>query len=123
MEWAGTCTGYIDGGDLQQLIKKQSERESVSFPESEVWKAAIHILEGLNLLHGKGVLHRDLKTANIFIANGLYKIGDMNVSKVQDEQDLAYTQTGTPYYASPEIWRDEPYGFKADIWSYGCLLY
>jgi len=36
---------------------------------------------------------------------------------------LVYTQTGTPYYASPEVWRDEPYGAKSDIWSLGCILY
>lgn len=36
---------------------------------------------------------------------------------------MAYTQTGTPYYASPEIWRDEPYDAKSDIWSFGCIIY
>jgi NIMA (never in mitosis gene a)-related kinase len=36
---------------------------------------------------------------------------------------MAFTQTGTPYYASPEIWRDEPYSSKADMWSFGCLVY
>jgi NIMA (never in mitosis gene a)-related kinase len=36
---------------------------------------------------------------------------------------LAYTQTGTPYYASPEVWRDEPYDSKSDIWSFGCIIY
>ena len=36
---------------------------------------------------------------------------------------LSYTQTGTPYYASPEVWRDEPYDAKSDIWSLGCVLY
>ena len=45
--------------------------------------AGAAILSGLQLLHVKGILHRDLKTANIFITEGIYKIGDMNVSKVQ----------------------------------------
>lgn len=51
------------------------------------------------------------------------KIGDMNVSKLADKYGLNYTQTGTPYYASPEVWRDEPYSFKSDIWSLGCVIY
>ena len=51
------------------------------------------------------------------------KLGDMNVSKQADKNGLNHTQTGTPYYASPEVWRDEPYGYKADIWSVGCVIY
>ena len=50
------------------------------------------------------------------------KLGDLNVSKVA-KKGLGYTQTGTPYYASPEVWRDQPYDAKSDIWSLGCVLY
>lgn len=46
----------------------------------------------------------------------------MNVSKVA-KKGLLYTQTGTPYYASPEVWKDQPYDHKSDIWSLGCVLY
>lgn len=46
------------------------------------------------------IIHRDLKSANIFINDGVYKLGDLNVSKLM-KKNLAYTQTGTPYYASP----------------------
>jgi NIMA (never in mitosis gene a)-related kinase len=46
----------------------------------------------------------------------------MNVSKVA-KKGLLYTQTGTPYYASPEVWRDQPYDHKSDIWSLGCVIY
>ena len=79
--------------------------------------------KGLKSLHDKKILHRDLKCANVFItADGTYKLGDLNVSKVL-KKDLACTQTGTPYYASPEVWKDKPYGVKSDIWSLGCVLY
>jgi NIMA (never in mitosis gene a)-related kinase len=54
--------------------------------------------------------------------DGSAKLGDMNVSKVA-KKGLLYTQTGTPYYASPEVWRDQPYDSKSDIWSLGCVLY
>jgi NIMA (never in mitosis gene a)-related kinase 1/4/5 len=69
------------------------------------------------------IMHRDLKSANVFLnKDGTGKLGDLNVSKVA-EKGLSYTQTGTPYYASPEVWRDEPYDVKSDIWSLGCVLY
>jgi len=63
-----------------------------------------------------------LKSANVFLSQGNYKLGDMNVSKVA-RRGFVYTQTGTPYYASPEVWRDEPYDAKSDIWSLGCVAY
>lgn len=77
-------------------------------------------------MHKINVMHRDIKSANIFLQGEegcVAKLGDMNVSKVTNGLGLNYTQTGTPYYASPEVWKDEPYGVKSDIWSLGCVLY
>lgn len=54
--------------------------------------------------------------------DGRVKLGDLNVSKIA-KVGLVYTQTGTPYYASPEVWKDKPYDKKSDIWSLGCVLY
>jgi NIMA (never in mitosis gene a)-related kinase len=50
---------------------------------------------GLKSLHDRSILHRDLKCANVFNADGNYKLGDLNVSKVA-KRGLVYTQTGTP---------------------------
>lgn len=75
-------------------------------------------------MHDLNIMHRDLKSANVFLCQDFTaKLGDMNVSKVANKKGLNYTQTGTPYYASPEVWRDEPYDVKSDIWSLGCVLY
>ena len=52
------------------------------------------------MLHKNKIIHRDIKSANIFFVNGIAKLGDMNVSKVL-ENDMCSTQTGTPYYTSP----------------------
>jgi len=80
-------------------------------------------VRGLKCLHEILIFHRDLKSANVFLnKDGSAKLGDMNVSKVA-KKGLLYTQTGTPYYASPEVWRDQPYDHKSDIWSLGCVLY
>jgi NIMA (never in mitosis gene a)-related kinase len=111
-----------DGGDLLSKITKNKVNREY-FPESEIWNAMIQITFGLQYLHEARILHRDLKGANIFITKeGIYKLGDLNVSKV-NKKGLAYTQTGTPYYASPEIWQDKPYDWSSDIWSLGCVLY
>ena len=75
-------------------------------------------------MHDLNIMHRDLKSANVFLYKDFTaKLGDMNVSKVANKRGLNYTQTGTPYYASPEVWRDEPYDIKSDIWSLGCVVY
>lgn len=81
-----------------------------------------HVLSGLTMLHDRNIIHRDLKGANIFLSQGVYKIADLNVSKLM-KKSLAYTQTGTPFYASPEVWQDKPYELKSDIWSLGCIVY
>ena len=83
------------------------------------------MLAGLESLHSLQVMHRDIKCANILIgAGGSLKLADFNVSKVvKQKEGMLHTQTGTPYYASPEVWKDRPYDFKSDIWSLGCVLY
>ena len=113
---------FADDGDISKKIK-YNLKNGLLFKENIIWNYLIQILEGLNYLHEKKIIHRDLKSANIFITkNGIIKIGDLNVSKI-NKLGMAYTQTGTPYYASPEIWIDKPYDYKCDIWSLGCILY
>ena len=91
---------YASGGDLLKLINSHMKKR-FRIKEAEIWKMAYDIAKGLKSLHDKKILHRDLKSANIFIgSDGKYKLGDLNVSKVL-KQELARTQTGTPYYASP----------------------
>ena len=114
---------YADDGDLQTKINKM-KKERLRFEENMIWSYSIQMIEGLKALHDKKIMHRDLKSANIFLVKdkNQCKIGDMNVSKVIKEKELL-TQTGTPYYASPEVWRDEPYSYKSDLWSIGCVIY
>jgi serine/threonine protein kinase len=80
---------------------------------------------GLHHMHENRVLHRDLKTQNIFmLGNGRLVLGDLGISKVlEGTMDLAQTCIGTPYYMSPEIFKNKPYNYKSDIWSLGCCLY
>lgn len=82
-------------------LVNQNLKAKTRIKEQDIWKALYDIVRGLKSLHDKKILHRDLKAANIFVTGeGTYKLGDLNVSKVL-KKGLAYTQTGTPYYASP----------------------
>lgn len=113
---------YANGGDLYNKIIDYKKKGS-TMPEHEVWKIFIQIVKGLKALHDLKIVHRDIKCANIFLTkDNIVKLGDLNVSKVA-KRGLLQTQTGTPYYASPEVWKDKPYDSKSDIWSIGCVLY
>ena len=113
---------YADEGDLFQKITL-CKKLHTNFEENDAWKIFIQITKGLHDLHQYNILHRDLKSANVFLFHdGTAKLGDLNVSKIA-ARGLGCTQTGTPYYASPEVWKDNPYNLKSDIWSLGCLCY
>jgi NIMA (never in mitosis gene a)-related kinase len=118
----GIVMEYADKGDLFQTISERKKTKDY-FTEQEIWKAFIQLLKGLKALHDFKILHRDIKSANVFLFDGgICKLGDLNVSKVA-RKGLSYTQTGTPYYASPEVWEEKPYDSKSDIWSLGCVIY
>ena len=111
-----------DDGDIETKID-DNKRNKLCFQENTIWNILIQILQGLKFLHDNKIIHRDLKSANIFLMkNGIVKIGDLNVSKLA-KIGKANTNTGTPYYSSPEIWIDQPYNYKTDIWSVGCIIY
>lgn len=84
---------------MKKISEHQKKKKIIE--EAEIWKAMVQITKGIKSLHDINVLHRDLKSANIFITDeGTYKLGDLNISKVL-KTGLARTQTGTPYYCSP----------------------
>ena len=113
---------YAEEGDLEQKIKYNLKKR-LNLDESTIWGWIIQLLKGIKYLHDNKIMHRDLKSANIFLMkNGLLKLGDLNVSKIA-KYGMARTQTGTPYYCSPEIWEEKPYDYKSDIWSLGCIIY
>jgi len=115
-------TEFADDGDLEKKINDHIKKKT-QFSETQIFSIFIQILNGLKALHDQKIMHRDIKAANMLLfKDGFVKIGDMNVSKVI-KNGLMNTQTGTPYYASPEVWNNKSYDCKSDIWSLGCLLY
>ena len=80
---------------------------------------------GLEHIHSKKVLHRDLKTSNILLTKeNTVKIGDFGISKPLDyTEQLADTPLGTPFYLSPEVVLGQKYDYKSDMWMLGCILF
>ncbi len=111
-------------GDLSEIIQKRAA-EKKPFSEDEIMFWFVQIVLGLFHVHSKNILHRDLKSQNIFVAEGnILKLGDFGISRVlNSETEHARTVIGTPYYLSPEICDDKPYNRKSDVWALGCILY
>uniref|UniRef100_A0A2K6ULR6 non-specific serine/threonine protein kinase n=1 Tax=Saimiri boliviensis boliviensis TaxID=39432 RepID=A0A2K6ULR6_SAIBB len=76
-------------------------------------------------LHEKHILHRDLKTQNVFLTRtNIIKVGDLGIARVLENHcDMASTLIGTPYYMSPELFSNKPYNYKSDVWALGCCVY
>lgn len=116
---------YADGGDLHQYISHRRTVEKAFIDEVQIRNWFVQIALALNYLHKEMILHRDLKTHNIFVtSNKILKLGDFGISrKLSHENEFATTGIGTPQYLSPEMCQSQPYNYKSDIWSLGCVLY
>ncbi|XP_023395813.1 serine/threonine-protein kinase Nek11 isoform X4 [Loxodonta africana] len=109
-------TEYCEGRDLDCKIQEYKEAGK-TFPENQIIEWFIQLLLGVDYMHERRILHRDLKSKNIFLKNNLLKIGDFGVSRLlMGPCDLATTLTGTPHYMSPEALKHQGYDTKSDIW-------
>ena len=116
---------YCEGGDLGTYISNyQKMNSNTSLNEDFIWKVFIQICFGLYDIHKQNILHRDLKSLNIFLTKEFQvKIGDLGVARVLQNTQYASTFIGTPLYLSPEICEEKPYNEKSDVWALGCILY
>ena len=115
---------YADGGSLAQKIQDYLVKGK-QFAVEDILRYAAQITLGIMAMHSKNILHRDIKTQNIFIANNdILKIGDFGISKqVETITPLAMTACGTPYFMPPEVCQGKPYDSKADVWAIGVIIY
>jgi serine/threonine protein kinase len=113
-------------GDLTKMITSFI-RDKKLIPEKWIWILFSQICSGLEHMHLKRIMHRDVKPANVFVSSkGIVKLGDLGLSRFfGSETTSTDTIVGTPYYMSPERIREQAhrYDFQSDIWSLACILY
>ncbi|KAH9581899.1 Protein kinase domain [Trypanosoma melophagium] len=118
---------YANNGDLRDEVKTRIQKNFRLFSERDALLIFLQILMAVHYLHKRGIIHRDIKTANVLLcSNGLIKVADFGFSKQLDEdvnEEVNGSFVGTPCYLSPEIWLRKPYGKKVDVFSLGVLLY
>ncbi|CAI5764266.1 serine/threonine-protein kinase Nek9 isoform X1 [Podarcis lilfordi] len=113
---------YCNGGNLYDKILRQKDK---LFEEEMVVWYLFQIASAVSCIHREGILHRDIKTLNIFLTKAnLIKLGDYGLAKkLNSEYSMAETLVGTPYYMSPELCQGVKYNFKSDIWAVGCVAF
>eukprot|EP00656_Telonema_subtile_P044434 TRINITY_DN5069_c0_g1_i1.p1 TRINITY_DN5069_c0_g1~~TRINITY_DN5069_c0_g1_i1.p1 ORF type:complete len:610 (-),score=134.98 TRINITY_DN5069_c0_g1_i1:18-1847(-) len=115
---------FAEHGDLYQRLQR-TKRSRQRLSEAKVWKIFTQVLSGVECIHKHSIIHRDLKSLNIFEAEGeVFKVGDLGVSReLSQETQFLQTVYGTPLYLSPEQVAHNKYDYKTDMWSLGVLLY
>nr|WCD39453.1 Ste11-1 [Ganoderma boninense]VWO94206.1 STE/STE11/BCK1 protein kinase [Ganoderma boninense] len=115
---------YVPGGSIASCLRKHGR-----FDEEVTKSFTGQILAGLEYLHSKNILHRDLKADNILVeTSGVCKISDFGISKRTDDINMAAVYTamqGTVFWMAPEVVNSKAKGYnsKIDIWSVGCVVF
>ena len=115
---------YCDGLDLRKYISDHKEKNNL-IEKSIIYHIIQNICYGLQEIHNKNMIHRDLKPDNLFLSeNFKIKIGDFGIAKqLNSGNDFTKTQVGTLLYMAPEIINEKPYNNKVDIWALGCIIH
>ena len=121
-------TEYCSNGDLSMLLQNRKlnmKDDDKYFPEQIIIEWFRQTTSALEYLHAIPILHRDVKTNNIFLTDEFQtKLGDFGLAKVLEGPDSrAKTYCGSIYYMSPEILSGKPYDHKSDIWALGVVIY
>jgi serine/threonine protein kinase len=106
-----------------ELLTPLPQALGKTIPEEQVVRIGADVCSALSFCEKRNLIHRDIKPANVFVApDGTYKLGDFGIAKTA-ERTTSGTKTGTYKYMAPEVYNNQPYGAKADIYSLGLVLY
>ena len=109
---------YATDGSLEQFLKENGGR----LPIKKAVTIAIGILNGLEFLHSRKIIHRDVKTANVLLQGDTPRLADFGISRVMQTTAVSSSTAGTPIYMSPEAF-DGKRNKQTDIWSVGIILF
>ncbi|KAJ6931619.1 hypothetical protein NC652_014958 [Populus alba x Populus x berolinensis] len=113
-------TEFMSGGSMYDFLRKQKGSLSLQ----SLLRVAIDVSEGMHCLHQNNIVHRDLKSANLLMdENGVAKVADFGVARVQDQSGVMTAETGTYRWMAPEVIEHKPYDHKADVFSFGIVLW
>ncbi|KAF9115029.1 hypothetical protein BGX27_009147 [Mortierella sp. AM989] len=122
-ETANIFLEYVSGGSIESCLKRSGH-----FPEPVIRSFTRQILLGLEYIHSKKIVHRDIKAANVLVdEQGVCKISDFGISKRNAQSQGGYDENvgslqGSIFWMAPEMVTSKAYGAKVDIWSFGCLV-
>ncbi|KAJ6708672.1 SERINE/THREONINE-PROTEIN KINASE TNNI3K-RELATED [Salix koriyanagi] len=129
VQFIGSCTRppslcivteFMSGGSMYDFLHKQKG----SLNLQSLLRVAIDVSKGMNCLHQNHIIHRDLKSANLLMdENGVVKVADFGVARVQDQTGVMTAETGTYRWMAPEVIDHELYDHKADVFSFGIVLW
>lgn len=109
---------------MELLTPLQAAAAENPLTERDVARLGMDMCRALAVCRSRGIIHRDIKPENIFISrDGNYKLGDFGVARVAEKTVSAMSRKGTYSYMAPEVYKSEKYGFGADIYSLGIVLY
>uniref|UniRef100_A0A7I4E4F0 non-specific serine/threonine protein kinase n=1 Tax=Physcomitrium patens TaxID=3218 RepID=A0A7I4E4F0_PHYPA len=113
-------TEYMSGGSVYDYLRNQ--KALLKMPM--LLRVAIDVSKGMDYLHQNKIIHRDLKAANLLLdENEVVKVADFGVARVQSQSGVMTAETGTYRWMAPEIIEHKPYGKKADMFSFGVVLW